>query len=72
MQADRVVDLLDLRLLDAERRPELVVALVGKGDHRVQPVVAAGHLNDDEHRVLAGLGRASSPRQEFGNRAAEG
>jgi acyl transferase domain-containing protein len=51
VQADVVVDLLDLRFGLAERRPQFTVFVVSVGDDGVEAIVAARKLDDDQHRV---------------------
>ena len=65
VQADVVVDLDDLLLGEVQRRPGLVVEVVGVGNDGVEAVVAAGHLDDDEDGVLAGLGGLGGVEQEL-------
>ena len=56
MQAELIVDLLDLGLGLLQGRPQLGVFRIVEGDDGVQAVVAAGELDDDEDGVLgAGL-----------------
>jgi hypothetical protein len=49
-----------------------VVAVVAVGDHGVQAVVAAGHLDDHEDTVLARLGRPGRRGEEAGDRRSQG
>jgi hypothetical protein len=67
VQAQFVVDLDDLGRLNAEGRAELVVQVVAVRDDGVEPVVAAGHLDDDQDGVLARLGGPGGALDESGD-----
>ena len=53
-----------LAFLEPQSRPGLVIQVVAVRNDGVQSVVSAAHFEDDEDRVLAGIGRASRRRQE--------
>ena len=68
MQADLVVDLLDLRARRWRASAGLRVVGVLEGHDGVQAVVAAGQLDDDEDGVLAArLVRRSGRRRRRGS-----
>ena len=47
VQADVVAELDDFLFLLGEARPGLVIGVIREGDERVEPVIAAGELEDD-------------------------
>ncbi len=53
MQAELVVDLLEILRRNSQGLAELGIAVVGVRHDGVQAVVAAGELHDDEHGFLA-------------------
>ncbi|MFO0926247.1 MAG: hypothetical protein U0736_04300 [Gemmataceae bacterium] len=57
MEAEAVLQLQHLAGAQPQRRPAAGIGVVLVRHHRVQPVVAAGQLNDDEDGVAAAVGR---------------
>ena len=57
VQANLVIDLQHLALGEVQGGPILVVKIVGVRDDGVEPIVAAGHLEDHENIILAGFFR---------------
>ena len=73
MQADAIVDLQEFLLGDSQGLPVPLVPLVGEGDDRVDPVIAAVELDDDEHApVLRGRSGPGRPGEEAGDGRREG
>jgi len=55
MQSHLVVQLNDLIFFDTDGRPHLVVQLVRVGNNRIQSVVSAAKLTDDQHGIFRDL-----------------
>ena len=73
VQADVVVDLDQLVLRQPKGLAMLGVALVGEGDHRVDAIVAAVELQDDQDAsVFLRAGVARRAREECGQRRRQG
>ena len=72
VQAEFVVDANDLGRLKPEGRPESAVLIVLVRDDGIEPVVPAGHLENDEDRVLPRLGRVGGALDEPRHRGAGG
>ena len=71
VQAHAVIQLENLAGLDPERRPALVIHIVGVRDNGVQSVIAAAELEHDQNgRIAPGLGGPGRlPPQARGGRA---
>src|SRR2546430_1942035 len=84
MKAERVVDLKNFFRADAKTRAHAGIVIIGVWYERVQTVVAAGHLEDDQDRAVAtgsnlggfvggvGLQRRKGVREESGNSPGDG
>ena len=73
MKAEAVGGLEHVAILDPEIRPGAVVGRVGVRNDRIQPVVAAGQLDDDQDAlgVLLDARAFERLRRERGRRAAQ-
>src|SRR5262249_8719137 len=68
MESQIVVDFLEILGRDFQRGPVLGIKLILEGHHSIQPVVAAGELNNYEDGVL---GDALSQQRSSGRRAGD-
>src|SRR6266446_6097340 len=84
MKAKRVVNLQNLFGADAKARTRAGIVIVGIGNQRIQAVVSARHLEDDQDRAVAtgsnlggfvggvSLERRKGVREEGGNSPGDG
>src|SRR5215831_8496408 len=56
VQTDFGVELQNFLLLQTNSWTRTMVEIVGKGYHRVESIIAAGHLQDDKNRRVASSG----------------
>src|SRR5436309_502309 len=60
MESDRIVEFENFFGADAKARASARVVIVGVWNQRIETVVAAGHLQDDENRAVAASGDLGS------------